>query len=171
VATIRKELLAENPNTLTMLAGDLFSPSALGTANVGGERLAGKQIVAVMNALGLDYITFGNHEFDIPEKSFFDRLGESRFLWISGNVLDKRHMRFPGVMEYKMMEIRGTNGGTVRLGILGLTIDSNKAEYVTYKDVLEVARAQVAALRGRVDILVALTHLSVEREDFCKVPA
>jgi 5'-nucleotidase/UDP-sugar diphosphatase len=164
VATIRKELLAENPNTLTMMAGDLFSPSALGTAKIGGERLAGKQIVAVMNALGLDYITFGNHEFDIPEKTFFDRLEESRFTWISGNVLDKRHRSFPGVPEYKVMEIRGTNGETVRFGILGLTIDSNKAEYVTYKDVLDVARAQVAALRGRVDILVALTHLPVEQD-------
>ena len=164
VATIRKELLAENPNTLTMLAGDLFSPSALGTAKVDGERLAGKQIVAVMNALGLDYITFGNHEFDIPEKSFLDRLGESRFAWISGNVLDKRHMRFPGVLENTVVEIRGANGGTVRLGILGLTSDGNMAEYVTYRDVLEVARAQVAALRGRVDILVALTHLSAEQD-------
>ena len=164
VATIRKELLAENPNTLTMLAGDLFSPSALGTAKVDGERLAGKQIVAVMNTLGLDYITFGNHEFDISEKSFYDRLGESRFTWISGNVLDKRHQRFPGVLESKVVEIRGAKGETVRLGILGFTIDSNKAEYVTYKDVLEVARAQVAAMRGRVDILVALTHLSVEQD-------
>jgi len=164
VATIRKELLAENPNTLTVLAGDLFSPSALGTAKVGGERLAGKQIVAVMNALGLDYITFGNHEFDIPEKSFLDRLGESRFTWISGNVLDRRNRGFPGVLEYKVVEFHGTKGETVRLGILGLTVDSNKAEYVTYKDFLEAARAQAAGLRGRVDILVALTHLSVEQD-------
>jgi 5'-nucleotidase len=164
VATVRKELLAENPNTLTMLAGDLFSPSALGTANVGGERLAGKQIVAVMNALGLEYITFGNHEFDIPEKNFFDRLGESRFTWISGNVFDRRHRSFPGVPQNKVVEIHGTKGGTVRLGILGLTIDSNKAEYVTYDDFLEAARAQAADLRGRVEILLALTHLSVEQD-------
>jgi 5'-nucleotidase/UDP-sugar diphosphatase len=164
VATIRKDLLAENPNTLAMMAGDLFSPSALGTAKVDGERLAGRQIVAVMNALGLDYITFGNHEFDIPEKSFFDRLEESRFTWISGNVLDRRHMRFSGVPENKVVEIRGTDGGRIRLGILGLTIDTNKAEYVTYKDVLEAARAQAAALRGQVDILVALTHLPVEQD-------
>jgi 5'-nucleotidase/UDP-sugar diphosphatase len=164
VATIRKELLAENPDTLTMLAGDLFSPSALGTAKVGGERLAGKQIVAVMNVLGLDYITFGNHEFDIPEKSFFDRLGESRFTWISGNVFDRRHRSFPGVLENKVVEIHGTKGETVRLGIIGLTIDSNKAEYVTYRDYLEAARAQAADLRGRVEILLALTHLSVEQD-------
>lgn len=34
VATLRKRLLKENPNTITILAGDLFSPSALGTAVV-----------------------------------------------------------------------------------------------------------------------------------------
>ena len=37
VATLRKQLLKENPNTYTLLAGDLFSPSALGTAKVNGE--------------------------------------------------------------------------------------------------------------------------------------
>jgi 5'-nucleotidase len=164
VATIRKELLAENRNTITVLAGDLFSPSALGTARVGGERLAGKQIVAAMNALGLDFITFGNHEFDIPEKSFLDRLGESRFTWISSNVFDRKNLSFPGVRENKVVEIRDPRGGSVRLGFFGLTIDSNKAGYVTYRNYLETARAQVAALRDGVDILVALTHLSVDQD-------
>lgn len=32
VATLRKQLLARNPNTVTTLGGDLFSPSAVGTA-------------------------------------------------------------------------------------------------------------------------------------------
>jgi 5'-nucleotidase len=102
VATLRKELLAENPDTLTVLAGDLFSPSALGTAKVGGERLQGKQIVATMNRLGLDYATFGNHEFDIKEGAFLDRLKESRFTWISSNVFDKQRQRFPGVPENRV---------------------------------------------------------------------
>jgi len=164
VATLRKELLRENPNTLTVLAGDLFSPSALGTAKVDGERLAGKQIVATMNALGLDYITFGNHEFDIGEKSFLDRLGESRFTWIASNVFDARNRSFPGVLANKVVEIRGAGGETARLGMFGLTVDSNKAGYVTYKEVLDAARSQVAALRDRVDILVALTHLSMDQD-------
>ncbi len=164
VAALRKELLKEDPNTLTVLAGDLLSPSALGTARVGGEPLAGKQIVATMNTLGLDYITFGNHEFDIPEKSFLDRLAESRFTWISSNVFDSRKAGFPRVPANKVVEIRGAGGEKVRLGIFGLTIDSNKAGYVTYGDVIETARAQVADLRGRVDILAALTHLSVDQD-------
>ena len=160
VATLRNELLAENPNTLTVLDGDLFSPSALGTAKVGGERLQGKQIVATMNRVGLDYATFGNHEFDIQESAFLDRLKESRFAWISSNVFDKRRMRFPGVMENRVVELRSPGGTTVRIGLFGLTLDSNQAGYVTYGDVLETARAQVAALRDRTDILIALTHLS-----------
>ncbi|HEY9751830.1 MAG TPA: hypothetical protein V6C46_02680, partial [Coleofasciculaceae cyanobacterium] len=57
VATLRKQLLAQNPRTITVLAGDLLSPSALGTAIVEGQRLAGQQMVAVMNAIGLDYAT------------------------------------------------------------------------------------------------------------------
>ncbi|MFM7576381.1 MAG: metallophosphoesterase, partial [Microcystaceae cyanobacterium] len=70
VATLRQRLKQENPHTYTVLAGDLLSPSALGTAQVKGERLAGKQMVAVLNQLGLDYATFGNHEFDLSETEF-----------------------------------------------------------------------------------------------------
>lgn len=42
VATLRKQLLARNPNTITTLGGDLFSPSAIGTAQYEGDRLAGR---------------------------------------------------------------------------------------------------------------------------------
>jgi 5'-nucleotidase/UDP-sugar diphosphatase len=58
VATLRQQLLAENPNTITILAGDFLSPSALGTARVDGEPLAGKQMVAAAqpNGLGLCHL-------------------------------------------------------------------------------------------------------------------
>jgi 5'-nucleotidase/UDP-sugar diphosphatase len=84
VATLRQELLAENPNTFTVLAGDFLSPSALGTARVDGERLAGKQMVSVLNQMGLDYVTFGNHEFDISEAALRDRIAESTFQVVFG---------------------------------------------------------------------------------------
>src|ERR1041384_6725645 len=44
-ATLGQRLLAETPNTFTLLAGDFVSPSALGTAQVDGQPLAGKQMV------------------------------------------------------------------------------------------------------------------------------
>ena len=164
VATIRKQLLAENPNTLTVLAGDLLSPSALSAARVDGERLQGRQMIAAMNALGLDYSTFGNHEFDLTERAFLERLRESRFTWISSNVLDKRHMSFPGVPRNKVVEIRSGDGRRVRLGFFGLTLDENRTDYVSYTNYLEEARIQAKDLRGRVDVLVALTHLEASQD-------
>lgn len=162
VATLRKQLLAENPNTFTLLAGDLFSPSALGTAKVEGERLAGKQTVAVMNTMGLDFMTFGNHEFDVKEEQFYNRLSESNFTWFSGNVFDAAGQPFPGVSETHILTVTDENGSEVKIGLFGVTLGSNPKDYVTYTDPFEAAGQQVAALKDEVDILVGLTHISVE---------
>lgn len=64
-----KKLMTENSNTLTVLAGDFLSPSLLGTLKWEGERIKGKHMVDVLNATGIDLVTFGNHEFDIDEAS------------------------------------------------------------------------------------------------------
>lgn len=80
-----------------MLAGDLLSPSAVGTATVEGERLAGKQMIDVMNVLGLDYATFDNHEFDLNQEQLTRRLGESRFKWFSSNVTNASGQPLPNV--------------------------------------------------------------------------
>jgi 5'-nucleotidase len=117
-----------------------------------------------MNTLGLDVSTFGNHEFDIAEHAFLERLRESRFTWISSNVFDKQRMSFPGVPRNKVVEIRGDDGRFVRVGFFGLTLDRNNADYVSYTDFLEAARAQAKELRSRVDILVALTHLEASQD-------
>ncbi|MCL7488101.1 MAG: bifunctional metallophosphatase/5'-nucleotidase [Desulfobulbaceae bacterium] len=162
VAALRKELLAQNKNTITVLAGDLFSPSALGTAKVDGERLAGRQIVAVMNSLGLDYITFGNHEFDLDEQHFLARLAESHFSWISSNVVDRNSHPFKGVAATKVLLLHDELGRSVRLGLFGLTAPLNRKEYVHYDDPVTTARQVVSKLRDQVDVLVALTHLPIE---------
>ncbi|MGI0493663.1 bifunctional metallophosphatase/5'-nucleotidase [Alkalinema pantanalense CENA528] len=164
LASLRQQLLRENPRTYTILAGDFLSPSALGTAKVEGDRLAGRQMVAVLNTLGLDYATFGNHEFDISEQQFNQRLKESKFQWFSSNVLDRTGISFPNVPKSVVFNVKGNKGSTVRVGLIGLTIASNPVDYVRYQDVLEAARQQVKDLRDRADILVAVTHLSIDQD-------
>jgi 5'-nucleotidase len=158
VAALRKRLVRNNPNTWMLLAGDLFSPSALGMARVHGERLAGKQIVAMMNAAGLDYMTFGNHEFDLSEPQFLQRLAESRFLWFSSNVVNAQGQPFPNVPAYRILEVANRNGKKIKVGFFGLTIPSNPKPYVRYLDVFQEADRQVRALRSQVDVLIAVTH-------------
>jgi 5'-nucleotidase len=164
VATVRKELLRRNPNTITVLAGDLFNPSAIGLARVEGTPLRGRHIVDVMNAVGLDYATFGNHEFDLPREDFLARLAESKARWVSSNALDAHGRPFPGVPANAVLEVRNPAGHSARVGLFGLTTPVNRPDYVTYADVRETARRQVAELRPRVDILIALTHLPVEED-------
>src|SRR6478752_6355865 len=98
VSNFRARLKAQVPNLITTLGGDYVSPSALGTARVNGERLNGKQMVAVLNAVGLDWATLGNHEFDIPEAAFHARIAESKFRIVASNVTDASGAPFPGTV-------------------------------------------------------------------------
>jgi 5'-nucleotidase len=160
LARFRAALKTEHPDLLTTLAGDYVSPSALGTARVNGERLAGKQMVAVLNVVGLDWATFGNHEFDIPEAALRARLAESKFRMVSSNVTDASGALFPNTVSHTVIAVK-TPAGLVRVGLLGLTIDANKQPWVRYADPVASARAAVADLKGTCDLVVALTHLAL----------
>lgn len=58
LAALQKELAAENAYVTLIDAGDAIQGEAIGTLSDGGY------IVDIMNYLGYDYFTFGNHEFD-----------------------------------------------------------------------------------------------------------
>ena len=164
VATLLDRLEAENPNTLMVLAGDLFSPSAIGTAQVDGERLAGRQMVAVLNRVGLDWATFGNHEFDVSEDAFRERLAESEFGWVSGNVAAASGEPWPGVEPWTVVTFGGAGAPALRLGLLGATLQSGDPDWVTVADPIPALAAQAKERRGEVDVLVALTHLALDQD-------
>lgn len=161
VATVLNSYKRINPNTFLVLAGDFFSPSALGTARVNGERLAGKQMVAILNIVPLWLTTFGNHEFDVSEDQFRQRVAESQFGYVASNVLNPQDQLFPKTEAFRIQTI--TSGARqVRVGYFGLTIPSNPKPYVKYTDFMEAAEKQVKALRPQVDVLIAITHLGYE---------
>ncbi len=163
VATLRNQLLTRNPNTITTLGGDLFSPSAIGTAKYNGDRLAGRQMVDVLNHFKLDYATFGNHEFDLKEAQFNQRMQEVEFTWVSSNVFDINGQRHTGVKENIIIPIVDKKSGqTFNLGMFGLTLSVNKPDYVRYTDPLATAGEQVAQLADKTDFIIALTHQAIK---------
>ncbi len=165
VATLRRQLLARNPNTITTLGGDLFSPSALGTAPFEGDRLAGRQMVDVLNHLGVDYATFGNHEFDLNENQFHQRMAEARFTWVSGNVADAGGRPFAGVKPNVVLPfVDDRTGRAFRIGLFGLTEGLNHASYVRYADPQQAAGEQVRQLEGQADFIIALTHQTLAKD-------
>ena len=160
VATLRARLKARRPQLLTTLGGDFLSPSAIGTARVEGERLAGRQMVAVLNVLGVDWAVLGNHEFDVGERAFRARLAETTFGIVASNVTDATGAPFEKTVPHAVIPVK-TPSGTLRIGLIGLTIDANPQPWVRYAPPVEAARAAVAALKGRTDAIVALTHLTL----------
>lgn len=163
LATIYKAYKQVNPNTYLVLAGDFFSPSALGTARVDGERLAGKQMVAVLNEIPLYLATFGNHEFDVSESLFYQRMSEAKFGWVNSNVRNLKGELIANTQPNRIQVIE--NGDQkLRVGYFGVTIPSNPANYVKYTNVMDETAKQVRELRPKVDVLIALTHLSYEED-------
>lgn len=160
-ATLKKQLIRETPNTFSIMAGDFFSPSALGTAKVNGERLAGKQMVAALNAAGLDYATFGNHEFDLKEEQFKARMTETKFKWVSSNVFDGGKNPMPNVFPSTIVKYGNRFGRQMQIGIIGVTLDKNKPNYVSFTNFLQAAKNQIADLKSQVDMIVAITHLEL----------
>ena len=160
LATLVKEIKRRSQPVLLTLGGDFLSPSAIGTARVDGETLAGRQTVDVLNRIGLDWATFGNHEFDLSEAAFRTRLTEARFGIVSSNVTDANGQPFPGTVQSVVLPIRA-GGRQIRLGLIGLTVDSNKAPWVRYRPPVEAASEQLNLLKGRADAVIALTHLDL----------
>jgi len=175
VAHVADSVRAVNKNTILVLAGDFLNPSLLGTLRHNGERIAGKQMVEVMNAMDFDLVTFGNHEFDLKEEDLQKRLNESEFAWLSSNVFHQKGNAFSSfekqqnnqnnpihtTYQKRFTDIDGTN---VTLGFFGVTIDSNPQPYVYYADYLEATKKATSNLKSTSDLLIGLTHLAIEQD-------
>ena len=164
VAHLRKLLLDENPRTYTFLAGDLISPSALNQAMVNGSELNGQQMIESFNAIGLDFMTFGNHEFDFGAESvIIQRMDESKFTWISTNVLDRNTNKpYHTSIQYHVLEIE-----SVRILIFGLTVyvDKPYVRIIDEKQLIPFVQQFLKSISNvKYDVLVALTHLNIETD-------
>ncbi len=175
MATLRKKLKAENPNTLSMLAGDFLSPSLMGTLKWEGERIRGKQMVEALNAVGLDLVAFGNHEFDLDEVSLLKRINESKFDWVASNVLHKtKEGNVPfqknsgglvqDIPKNKIIELIDPSGNKLKLGVVSPCLPANKAAFVYYEDVRSSVQRELANLKGKVDFIIILSHLAKEED-------
>lgn len=175
VATVKKQLLAENPNTFAFLAGDFISPSAIGTSSYQGKRIHGAQMIDAMNSAGVDYVAFGNHEFDLGEQPLLDRINQSSFTWISSNI---RHKTAQSVVpfkklvsgkeeecpEYVIITAKNSAGESVKIGVIAVTIGSNKPPYIEWSDPIESAERVYNRIKDKTDFVIGLTHLSIDED-------
>jgi 2',3'-cyclic-nucleotide 2'-phosphodiesterase (5'-nucleotidase family) len=140
--------------TVFVLPGDFLSPSTMSSMFQGG------QMVATLNAAGLDLATFGNHEFDFGAEVTRERMRESRFTWVSANVLDPATgFPFGDAAPFVLRDFGG-----IRVAFFGLVTPdthtlSKGAATLKFLDPIQAAKDVVArARRARADVIIALTH-------------
>ncbi|HEY0365169.1 MAG TPA: 5'-nucleotidase C-terminal domain-containing protein [Pyrinomonadaceae bacterium] len=160
VLTLSKSIKQENPNTLFLMAGDTISPS------VESITYKGAQMIEAWNTIGLDYATYGNHEFDFGPDVLAQRVSESKFGWIAANVIDKRTGQpFGGAKRYVVREFGGVKVGLFGIVLPETKITSRPGENVEFRSPCDTAKEVVSELHGQgVKVVIALTHLSM-RED------
>lgn len=151
VATLKKQLLQSNPNTFLVMSGDFVSPSVYNSLQYNGKRIRGAQMIEAMNSAGMDFVCFGNHEFDINEGELQDRINESKFRWISSNAFHKSKngivpftrtnvSNAPPFPTSYIMNVRDKDGTIAKIGFIGVVLPANLAGYVSYTNPLTTAK-------------------------------
>lgn len=155
--TLLRHERQRNANAVTTVGGDFLSPSLLsGTTQ-------GAQMIALFNAVGVDAVTFGNHEFDFGNDVLKARVAESKFPWIGTNVLGTDGKPYAGSVATWTKTV-----GDVKVGFLGVITPetahlSSAGPDIRFADVKETATAAVKQLKADgAHVVVALTHLTIE---------
>jgi 5'-nucleotidase len=156
VATLKQRVAAAGQTPFLVLAGDFLSPS------VASSVFKGEQMIAALNAVGLDLATLGNHEFDFGDDVLIARMREAHWQWVVANVIDTRTGKpIGGAAPYVIKRF-----GALRVGFLGLClatseISRDKLSHTRLLDPLTTAGRYLPAMtRAGANVIVAVTHLA-----------
>ena len=150
-------------NFLLLHAGDFNQGTSYYTT------LGGMLEVELVNALGYDVITLGNHEFDDGIEHLGRRLAGLKCPVVCSNYDFSQFELGKYVKPYVVLK-----RGGMRIGIFGMLTDITKVVERTIADRLpkfddvETANRWASYLKNekKCDIVIALTHLGLENEDF-----
>ena len=156
VATLKKTLAGQGRTPFLMLAGDFLSSSVESTV------FKGAQMVAALNAAGLDMATLGNHEFDFGIDVLLQRMHEAKWQWVVSNVFDRQTGQLlGGAAPYVVRSF-----GPLKVGFIGLCIANEGIRQdwlarLRFDNPLDTAAIHVQALKAqKVDVIVVLSHLT-----------
>ena len=150
-------------NFLLLHAGDFNQGTSYYTT------LGGMLEVELVNALGYDVVTLGNHEFDDGIEHLGRRLAGLKCPVVCSNYDFSQFELGKYVKPYVILK-----RGGMRIGIFGMLTDITKVVERTIADRLpkfddvETAERWASYLKNekKCDIVIALTHLGLENEDF-----
>ncbi len=123
-------------------------------------------MVALMNQVGFDATTLGNHEFDSGGRGLARLIGLSNFSYICANVHPDDSLGMP-LRPTQVFDVEGTRVGVigvVELGTRGIP-DSHpdNVRGISFSSPSEAVE-KYKGLRDQCDVLILLTHLGYEAD-------
>lgn len=157
-------LRARYAHSLLLGAGDLF---------VGGpyfQLFGGQAEIALLNQLGYDAVTFGNHEFDLGPRFLATYLDQARFPFISSNLDFRPEPVLAGYADRIRPFALYRLGPGVSLAVLAATTletlgNSSPGDLIDFQDPqMALERAIGQARRAGASHFVLLSHLGYEAD-------
>lgn len=161
VAMIKEER-AKNPDLLLIDSGDFSQGSPFYTMFKGDVE------IGLMNLMGYDAVTIGNHEFDFGLENMARIFKMAKFPVVCANY-DFTGTCVEGLVKpYVIIKRNG-----LKIGLFGLSpqleglVDLSKCKGVTYLDPVEVGNRVAAELKHdkKCDVVICVSHLGWLRPD------
>ncbi len=160
IKTALDEMRVEHPNLLLLHGGDAVQ----GTLYF--ALFNGTLEYDFLNMLGVDAMTFGNHEFDRGTGTIAGWIGRSRFPWLSANIdFSGEPTIAPLVNPYLIREINGE-----KVAVIGVTTEDTPQMTMdvgsaVFNDAVVSARRQVEALTALgINKIILLSHLGYQQD-------
>src|SRR5262249_36749469 len=155
-----KTLAASGARPVLLLAGDFLSSSVESTV------FKGEQMIAALNAAGLDIATLGNHEFDFGIDILRKRMAEARWQWVVSNVVDSAAGKpVGGAAPYLVRSYGPLKVGFIGLCLLSGGYTADRLKGVRLVPPIEAAAKYIPVLkRSGATVIVAVTHLDFAQD-------
>lgn len=148
-------------NTLTLSAGDAFSGTLYHTL------FHGLANVDLMNDMGLDAFTLGNHEFDNRDEGLKAFIDKAKFPVVSANVVpDKGNILEGAWKPYIIKEIDGAKVGIIGIDIAQKTkVSSRPSDQIKFLDEVTTAQKYANELKAKgVNKIILLSHYGYDND-------
>lgn len=164
MAAVVAKLKKENAGHVLLLdAGDIAQGTPV------SNYYKGEPMIEVMNYMGYDAATIGNHEFDWRQPALQNMIKKAKFPFVCANIVykDKPEKIAFGLKPYIIKKV-----GDMKVGILGLTTTETptvtKAENVNgllFLDPAETAKKYIPLMKkDGADFIIALTHQGIDED-------
>ena len=164
VAALRADYEARGADVWLVDAGDFSQGSVYVSLNKGADA------ITMLNAVGYDFVTLGNHEFDYGAQQLADNLKKANFRILCSDVLDADGD--PVANAAVTAEVEGSG---LKIGFFGLATPETKTKanpalikgltFLSGEALYKCAQEDIDWLKGQnVDVIIGLTHLGVDKE-------